>query len=61
MAPRTGSKFYVLPHDVTREALQSIAEHDRGESIELTPEELDQSCKTGEFPERIQRWIASRS
>jgi hypothetical protein len=61
MAPRARSKFYVLPPEVTREALQSIAEHDRGESVELTAEELDQSCKTGEFPERIQRWIASRS
>jgi hypothetical protein len=60
MALRASSKFYVLPPDVTREALESIAEHDRGESVELTPEEMDRWHKTSHLPERAQHWVASR-
>lgn len=60
MAPRTRSPSYVLPPEVTREALQSIAEHDRGESIELTPDEMERWHKTGHLPERALHWVTSR-
>jgi hypothetical protein len=60
MGPRARSKLYVLPPDVTREALESIAQHDRGESVELTPDEMERWHKTGHLPERAQHWVASR-
>jgi hypothetical protein len=60
MVPRPRNEFLRFPPDVTREALEAIAELDRGEGIELTPEELDHMCKTGQFPERIARWAESR-
>ena len=61
MTPRARIKVTELPVEVERDLRRSIDEADRGETIELTAEELDEACKTGDLPERVVRWAESRS
>jgi hypothetical protein len=61
MTPRARTKVTELPVEVERELRRSMAQADRGETLEITAEELDEACKTGDLPERVVRWAASRS
>jgi hypothetical protein len=61
MTPRARTKLTELSVEVERELRHSIDQADRGETIELTAEELDEGCKTGDLPERVVRWAESRS
>jgi hypothetical protein len=58
-APPTLPRVKLAPDDERRllEAVQHAAD---GESIALTPEETRAYCETGELPERVKRWAASR-
>lgn len=67
MAPRarlagaatSSARVNVAPGDARR--LLDAAEHAaRGETLTLTPEETARYCETGELPERVTRWAASR-
>jgi hypothetical protein len=60
MTPRARTRVAEFPVEVERELRRSIDQADRDETIELTAEELDESCKTGDLPERVVRWAASR-
>jgi len=60
MVTRARSKFYVLPPELATEARKSLAELDRGEAADLTPDDLEHWRKTGRLPERVMRWAPSR-
>jgi hypothetical protein len=48
-----------LPRDVVRRVRQGFAEADRGEFVDLSPEEMEQYLETGALPERVERWLES--
>jgi hypothetical protein len=66
MAPRTrptvaaaSAQVKLAPEDETR--LLAAVEHAAlGETLALTAEETARYCGTGELPERVTRWTASR-
>ena len=62
MAPRTrpplGEPIEAkLPPDVARRVREGFAEAERGEFVDLSPEETDRYIDTGELPERVERWL----
>ena len=65
MAPRTRpatvarTRVKVTPED-ERRLLDAVEHAVRGETRALTPEETARYCETGELPERVERWAASR-
>ena len=48
-----------VPED-KRRLLDAVEHAARGETLALTPEETARYCETGELPERVARWTASR-
>jgi hypothetical protein len=55
MAPRTKSPEprFQAPPEVAADIEAARAELERGEGVELTPEELRRLAETGEWPERL--------
>jgi hypothetical protein len=49
-----------LPKDVEDQVRAGIEASDRGDVMELTSEEAEHYYDTGELPERVERWAASR-
>lgn len=49
-----------LPKDVEDQVRAGIEASDRGDVMELTPEEAEHYYDTGELPERVELWAASR-
>jgi hypothetical protein len=66
MAPRTrptvaaaSAQVKLAPED-ERRLLAAVEHAARGETLALTAEETARYCETGELPERVARWTASR-
>jgi len=49
-----------LAPEEERRLLDAVEHAAGGETIALTPEETARYCETGELPERVERWTASR-
>jgi hypothetical protein len=49
-----------LPRDVEAQVRAGIEACERGETMALTAEEAERYYETGELPERVERWAASR-
>lgn len=49
-----------LPPEVEARVRAGIEASERGDVLELTPQEAEHYYKTGELPERVTRWAASR-
>jgi hypothetical protein len=52
-------KWSELAPEVQASVRAGLEQALRGESIALTPEELDLWAETGELPERVEQWVAS--
>jgi hypothetical protein len=63
MAPRTRPMPQPakasLPADVEASVREGIKEAQRGEFVDLSPEENEHYLETGELPERVERWLDS--
>ena len=51
------AKLARLPPNDTRSVREGIEQADRGEFLDLTPEEVDHFLETGELPENAQRRV----
>ena len=49
-----------LPRDVEAQVRAGIEASERGETMALTAAEAERYYETGQLPERIERWAASR-
>ena len=45
-----------LPPEVAQRVREGFTEAQRGEFVDLSPEETDRYIETGELPERVERW-----
>jgi len=59
MAPGTRTRAAGPQIELPATVRVGLAEAERGETIALTEAELDQWAETGDFPERVDTWVAS--
>jgi hypothetical protein len=59
-SPVAASTRVKLVAEDERRLLVAVEHAARGETLKLTPEETERYYTTGELPERVERWAASR-